>query len=315
MTTALAQLPTGRELDEIRHRAIELRSLLDPEWRYTRARSLKSDGVVRFKRSEDPWVVRLTGFLREYSESTPETVHEVEDKYPDIVWAYHVFTMEERGPRYHLEALVLTGKDVEDLGTYLGVHPAVVLAYEQCFFDLRRHLVSEGAIRTYIRARSRARGLRDLDPDPFWKNVALSEGEELLYSLWDDGVLEETDRKKLDLLIESSARRNAMEAMRVRHIDARNAHEIIEEYVAICGNEMQRKKVEAEIGESVGFGQEFVAGLFHAVQFTVAPVARGSEKAFVELSSALAQAPALIARLQGAAMETEHVKIPESGGE
>lgn len=313
MTTAIIPIPERGQLDEVQQRARQLRSLFDPAWRYSRSRSLKTDGIVHFRSSEDPWVAALTSFLNHYEGADTAALDELERRSPDIYWAFNLHNMEARGPRYHLEAMILTGKPIDETADYLGLPDAVVLAYEQLFFDLRRHLSRREAIRTYISARARARGLRDLDPDPFWKRVALSEGEELLFALWDDGVLEEDYRKKIDALIESDARRNAMEAMRVRHIDARNAHEIIEEYVAIVSNETARKKIESDIGESVGEGQEFVAGLIHAVQFSVAAVGAKSESAYIELSAALAQAPALLERLQGSAMEAANVDIPEPG--
>jgi hypothetical protein len=319
MTTALAQvgrrdivpLPDQTDLEEVRLKAASLRALLDPEWRYTRSRSLNTEGVVHFRSSEDPWVAQFVSFLRRYGEATPQTMGDVEYQFPDIHWAFRVYSMEIRGPRYHLEAMTLTGLPVDEIAEYLGLPMAVVLAYEQLFFDLRRHVERPEAIRTYIAAKARARGMRDMDPDPFWKRVALSEGETMLFSLWNDGVMEEGDRKRIDALIESDSRRNTLEAMRVRHINSANAHEIVEEYIALCRNEIDRRKVEADLGAAAGGEQEFVAGLFHAVQFSIAPVGKGSEKAYVELTSALAQAPALLARLQGTTSENGHADKPK----
>lgn len=309
--SAIIPVPERGDLDQVRQQARALCALLDPEWRYTRARSMKTDGVVRFRSSEDPWVVDLTSFLNRYEIADTAALDRLERRHPDIFWAFNIHSMESRGPRYHLEAMVLTGKPVDEIAAYLALPDAVVLAYEQLFFDLRRHLASREGIRTYISARARARGLRDMDPDPFWKRIALAEGESLLFAIWDDGVLEDTHRHRIDALIESDARRNAVEAMRVRHIDARNAHEIIEEYIAIIGNETDRKKLEAEMGASTGVEKEFVAGLIHAVQFSVAAVGEGSKSAYIEVSEALSQAPALLERLQGSAMEAAHVEVPE----
>lgn len=312
--TELAIRPVN-ELDEVRQRANEIRSLLDPEWRYTRARALKSDGVRFFRNSEDRWVVLLTQFMTRYSAALEEERTALEYDFPDINWAYNIYTSERRGPRYHLEALVVAGMPTDEVANYLGMPTAVVFAYECCFFDLRRHLDQEGAIRTYITARARARNLRDLDPDPFWKLIALAEGDQFLFALWSDGILEEADRKKFDELLASQARRNATEAMRVRDINTINAHEVVEEYLALSKNETERKRIEADMGVGAGVVPEFVAGLIHAVQFSIAPVGAGSEKSYMELTAALAQGPAILKRLQGAAVEKEHVEVPEQDGE
>lgn len=312
--TSLSVLPVD-DLKEVRERANYIRSLLDPEWRYTRARALKSEGVKFFRNEEDRWVVLLTRFLTRYSKATEEERSDIEYNFPDINWAYTIYVSEYRGPRYHLEALVVSSMPVDEIANYLGLPMAVVSAYENCFFDLRRHLDQEGAIRTYISSRARARKLRDLDPDTFWKLIALAEGSQFLFSLWGEGILEESELSKFDELLASQARRNAAAAMKVRDINAINAHDIIEEYLAMRKIEIDGKRVEAESGADAGTVPGFVASLLHAVRFSVAPINEGSENSYVELTAALAQGPAILRRLQGAAAETEHVEVPEQNGE
>lgn len=315
MTTALAEI-TESDMAEVRLRARELRSLLDPEWRYTRARALKSDGVIHFRRSEDHWIVALSRFLKAWSESDVETRPQVEDRFPDVAWAYQIYVSEEKGPRYHIEALIVAEMPTDEIADYLGYPVVVIMAYERLFFDIRQHMSKRGAIRAYISARARARGLRDLDPDPFWKRVALDEGFPMLMALWSDGRLNDVERKCYDEIIASQSRRNAFEAMKVREINSSNANDVIIEYVSLCKNEYERQKVESEIGEGDRLS-EFVSGLIHAVQFSVAPVGTGSERAYVELTTAVAQAPKLLERLQGAALarvtEKADVQVHEDG--
>ncbi len=151
---------------------------------------------------------------------------------------------------------------------------------------------------------------RDLDPDPFWKRLALSEGEQVLYTLWGDGVIEETELQRFDKLISSYARRNALEAMKVREIQPINAIEVLQEYGMIRKLEIEAMRAETEAGLGGPGGYEFVAALMHSVQFAIAPVTPGSDAAFVEMTSALEQGPALLARLQGAAAE-KPVDVPD----
>lgn len=299
MGAELAKLPTKHELKEVRKRAIEIRSLLDPEWRHTRARNLRSDGVVRFSRREDPWVSGLAKFVRDYEDCSPSELDDIESKYPDYMWAYTIYTSGYRGPRFHIEAMIIAGMSTDEIADYLNFPYQVIHTYEKCFFDMRRHLDKPIAVKMYITARISSRGLRDLDPDPFWKRIALDEGISLLLAVWGNGILEESDKKKLDSLIASQSRRNALAAMHVRDIQPGNANEVITEYVDLCRVENDRQKIESEAGLSGDPIREILGGLFHAVQFTVAPVRRGSEDSYLELSNTLAGAPAILERLQG----------------
>lgn len=299
------------DLAEVRIRSQEVRSLLDPEWRYTRARTLKSEGVTRFKASEDRWVSLFTRFLSEWSNATDESMSDLEDKFPDIFWAYQIYTAEDRGPRYYLEALVIAAMSYDEIADYLGLPSAVVDAYEKCFFDVRRHLDRKGALKVFIASRARSRGMRDLDPDPFWKKLALVEGEQFLFTLWNDGELESDDRKKFDNLIAAQSRRNALDALRVRDINSYNAHEIVEEYVALCKNEIDQQKVTAESEVSGGGQREFIAALMQAVKFSIAPINGDVDNAYMEMSYALAQGPGILKRLQGSTAVKEETDVPQ----
>ncbi len=304
-------VPTQDDLAEVRERANDTRSLLDPEWRFTRARRLHTENVVYFGRDEDFWVVHLTKFLKAYHHATAPGMPAIEHEFPDIKWAYAIHDAEDRGPRYHLEALVVANKHEEDIADFLALPIAVVTAYESCFFDMRRHMHHRGAVQAYITMRAKSRGMRDLDPDPFWKRIALSEGEDMLRALWGDGVLEASDMQKFDHLISSYARRNCLEAMRVREIQPINANDIIIEYGVIKKLELDQERAEADSRTPGGGIGEIVAALMHSINFTVASVDETSKQSFIEMNSALEQSPALLARLQGAA-EKRNAPVPET---
>ncbi len=305
-------LPSSDDLDEVRRKMKDLRSLIDPEWRYTRARELKSEHIIHFRRTEDPWVIRLAQFLLAWDKAGVNDIAEVEDRFPDVAWAYKIYINEARGPRYHLEALIVANQDIDEVANYLNLPMPIILAYETCFFDLRSHLEKYGAIRTFITSRARSRGLRDLDPDPFWKRIAIDEGVDLLLVLWSDGRMEEADQRKYDELISASMRRNALEAQKVREVSSINAGDVMLEYAAVRRVEQDEKRAEFDAGAVGGMGIEFVANLLHSVQFTVAAVGPETELNYVELTTAVLQAPKLLERLQGAAAEKDDVTIPET---
>ena len=288
-----------------------IKSLIDPEWRYTRAREYKTEGKRRFSKDIDIWVIRLTKFLIAWEKASASEMDAVEQEYPDLFWAFRIYTNEGRGPRYHLEALVIAGLDSLDIANYLNLPLPIITAYEACFFDLRDHLSKSGAIRTYITARAKARGLRDMDPDPFWKRIALDEGADMLFVLWSDGRLEASDEKRYDELISSAIRRNALEAQKVRGVNSVNAGDITTEWLQLAKLEVDKLRAMAEDGGGNQFS-DMIAGLLRGIQFIVAPVDEDSERGYLELSTAVNQAPHLLERLQGAAAEKEDVGIPET---
>lgn len=278
---------------------------MNPAWRFTRATELADSGVKRFNKSEDPWVVHMAQFLRAYDTAADASALEV--KYPALLWAHRIFDQEYRGPRFHLEALVMADYQSNDIAEFLDLPLPIIEAYERCYFDIRRHLSRPVALRAYLHARVEARGLRDLDPDPFWKTVAMDGGVKTLLALWGAGTLDVAERRRFDELIASQARRNAFKAAHARSVSAKNANLVIQEYTELMHAESERQKIEAEAGFTDNPVRELLSGLYHSISFTVAPVRQGSEQAFIEMSDTVASAPALLARLQGAEVKNEVV--------
>jgi len=298
----------------IQSRIPSLRSLLDPQWRYSRAVKLVDSGIKFFITEKDALVVELTRFIEAWRETTEAEQERLETTFQDIYWAYDIFTREYRGPRFHIEALVIAGMETEEIANYLGLPTSVITTYELCFFDVRQHLDKPGAIKTYIGSKIRDRGNRDLDPDPFWKQVALSCGTNAVMALWNDGALEKSDINKLDDIFTSQIRRQAIKALNVRDINQFNAHEVIEEY-------LETKRTEFEVQKSMPSGgsgenadvKQFVASILSSIQFCLAPIDNTGVSS-VEVTTALAHAPELLQRLQNAQKRetNEHGEIRKS---
>lgn len=246
---------------------IDMRSLLDPQWRYHNAIRFADDGVVVFDSDVDNHVVRLTSFIEAWRTATPEQQVELETVDFDVYWAYNIFVREYRGPRFHIDALVVADMPTEEIANYLSLPASVVETYELCFFDLRRHLNKTGAVRTYIGSRIADRGNRDLDPDPFWKQVALSSGADALLALWSNGELEPAIQSKLDNIVCAQVRRRALQAVYVRDVNSHNAHDVMAEYLELRRTEVDAQRAVAETGTVQGTAStEFVAALLTSVQ-------------------------------------------------
>lgn len=301
MTTALtytgspdAHAPAGRQTND-------LRRLLNPAWRHSRATALMAREVRHLRRSEDADVRQLVSFLRVYRGLGPDAHDDALEQFPDTFWAFHIYTDDARGPKPFLEAMVLADADQETIAGYLGLPVEVESLYERLFFDLRGLQHQQEAIRTYVVTRTRTRGLADLDPDALWKLIGLSEGVEALYALWSAGQLTPNDKRRLDELIGANMRRNALDAQFVRKPTHYNATDIVNEYLGLRRLELDEARAAVSGGSGVSEANtvDLVAALLHAIQFTTAPIGKDADVAYAEMSSAVEQAPAILARLQG----------------
>lgn len=301
MTTALAHSDASNAPTLPCRQTNDLRRLLNPAWRHSRATSLIAGDVRHLRRGEDVDVRQLVSFLRVYRGPGPDAHEDAMDQFPYVFWAFHIYTDDERGPKPFLEAMVLAGADQETIAEYLGLPVEVEALYERLFFDLRGLQHQHEAIRTYVVARTRKRGLADLDPDVLWKLIGLSEGVEALYALWSAGQLAPNDKRRLDEIIASNMRRNALDAQFVRKPTHYNATDIVNEYLGLRRIELDEARAAVSDGSGAGGANtsDLVAALLHAIQFTTAPIGREADAAYVEVSSAVEQAPAILARLQG----------------
>lgn len=309
--------PTEDSLDLVRERKANLRSLNDPAWRFSMAKRILDERTTRFSRQVDPLVLRLVEFLRAHREAeSAQDLDTVEDTYPDIYWAHNVYSSEGRGPRYHIEALILANEEPEQICEYLDLPDAVLDAYEAYFFDVRRTLENPTAVRTYLFGRGRERGARDGDHDLLWKQLALSADLSTLRVLWEARVLSDDEAKKLDDLVASNIRRDTLEAQHIRVINQYNATEIIDQYMALRNAETERSKVELVRGTagSGGVGQ-FVAALLQSIQFTMAPFGSTRSKLSIEMGSAISELPALMNRLHSGGGKTSDQVFAGDGGE
>lgn len=263
----LPKFPRATVLSSMR----EFRAIIDPEWRYTRARQLSTENTIRFV-DDDYDTVRLTLMLNDYKCSDISDLDDVELKYPEHFWAYKFYSMEYNGPRFHLEALVLAGMTTEDIADYIGCHPVVVSTYEKCFFDVRKYANKPSVVYTYINSHIASRGLRDLDPDALWKKIALEHGLDTLLNLWGSGSLDDEGKNKYDAIIASQVRKNALAALNARNVRPDNANEVVNEYYDMRRLEMDKQRIDEELGQTNDKTSEILSGLFSSVQFKLAEI-------------------------------------------
>lgn len=275
------------------------KAILDPAWRFTKVRHVIGKDRSYFI-TDDKWINNLFVFLKHWEEiDDPE---ELEDSFQLLYWAYQIFRREGKGPRYQLEALLLTDLSFKEIEEILGLPKELIEAYEKCFFNVR-DIQNKQALKSFILAQIKDRGLNDLDNEVVWKQIALTLGPEILIALWSDKEFSEEEFQILDRVLKSQVVRNALAASKVRRINQFNAGEIMEEYFSLKRLENDTKKLESET-ITTGSDAEFVNALLQSIKFVLAPMqSQVPEEAAIELTGAIKQLPGLIERINGVKQE------------
>jgi hypothetical protein len=185
-----------------------------PDWRLRLVESYlvdiasakdRSDGLQdALWREPDPYIrqalrYRFTGIC----------VHQ-----PAIEWAFRVVQENEHtGLASRIRAAVIADRFPEEIATMISVEPALVVAFEKLFWDVRPHLGSELWLETLVE-NEKPKSIQ-ASRETVWLRTALHEGWEGLERLWlrrSSG----TDAKSLDELareIEGIAARRALRHM------------------------------------------------------------------------------------------------------
>lgn len=156
-----------------------------PDWKWKRVLSiLKGDGVpaTPFWDTESgcEWIKRACEFKKSYDkESNPAINNELIIMYPDILSAYSMYTDKETFFRQELEAMILARMEPEALAYRADVPVAVITAYEELFFDVRRKLDNKSYIVHYVIG-PEMQNLKADSYGPLWKLFGYLSGPEVL---------------------------------------------------------------------------------------------------------------------------------------
>lgn len=301
MTTALAT--SADVLDVVRVKRQRPSLGINPQWRYLKAKDYSTFNIKFFKRSEDVVITKLTTFLNKFANVTEGKLEALEDEYPEYYWAHLIFTQAYKGPRFYIEALSLAGQTQELIAEFVNLPIEVISCYESCYFDVREQLENQCALRIYIDSLIRERSTRDLDPDAFWKKMALDGGINALMALWNVSKMDANDKELFDELIIAQKRKNAFMAEHIRTVRGDTANEIAQEYLELKKYELDKRRLEAETNGELDHTQEILGALYSAVQFTPVPPGLKVVRA-TELTESLPDEDSILNRLQGSAIAT-----------
>lgn len=170
-------------------------------------------------------------FQKCVNSSTPSIdTMKVEDAYPDISAAYSIFSS-NNVERFFIEALVLSGESVTDIGVDSGYSPRVIRVYESLFFDVRDKLSHKLYVMGTLLGPVFGHGVSAGDYDHLWKAIGYFCGAETLRSLWKLGGMSEADSAAVSNILRSRLLSQAMAASFARRPNSYNANEIIENYI------------------------------------------------------------------------------------
>jgi len=185
-------------------------------------------------------------------------------EWPDL---FSAFTISERRTflRWAVESMILTGATPAEIAVDIGCEPAVIAAYETFFYDVRDRLNNQLYIINELLSPAAMDGYATNDCDFFWKGLGYWYGPNILKAFWTFEVLPDCVRKNIQNLIDAQVSRGTARALLVRSPNQFNAHEIMEEHVAI-------KSISDEEDASTPEGQ-MAAGaavMLQALQFSLA---------------------------------------------
>jgi hypothetical protein len=99
----------------------------------------------------------------------------IQGDYPDLYRAWSMFK-DLGSVRWLVEAGLLAGVPMEELGAYVGQEPSVVVAYSEFYFDVRKKLPARGYILSQVLYPAIYRGLDQRDFDFLYKTLSYCAG-------------------------------------------------------------------------------------------------------------------------------------------
>lgn len=152
-----------------------------PDWKWQRVLGIREgtqpEATVNLDTAEGAyWINRAFDFYSSYlCDSDPLSNTELICLYGDIYQAYRIFTDTESLFRWELEASVLANVESAEIAVSVGSTEAVIVAYEELFFDVRSRLDRPSYIRNYIIG-TNVQTIDYKDYDKLWKHYAYDNG-------------------------------------------------------------------------------------------------------------------------------------------
>jgi hypothetical protein len=194
-----------------------------------------------------------------------DDIMKLQSKFPHMHTAYQIFTARDYF-RYILEAMVVADVPVEDIAKEFGCDPEVVTIFEELFFDVRSRLNAPmfiadellGPLFSSDTANSQ-------DCDFLWKAVAYYCGIDILKSFWSLEKASPETVSQIREMFKTRLQQQAFSSLYARTPNNFNAHEIVEEYLAVEETE------EPEEESTQNKLEEHALDLLNSIQSRITP--------------------------------------------
>jgi len=144
-----------------------------------------------------------------------------------------------------LECLVLTGDEPEKIGSVMGLSPAVIVAYERMYYDVRPSLAARGFVMCHL-LDEEERVSREQVAE---KRLAYAQGSEVLLEYVETGALSDGTRNLLQRFTEDQTVRKSFVAALAPIEDNRDAARWFDRSLKLQRLELRQK--EAELKEEL----------------------------------------------------------------
>lgn len=269
--------------------------LLDPDWRFRRARALADMGVRKYNRREDPWVIIASRYCKARNRTSYASLPQLRHKYPQMSRAQEIHDHPTDSARLQIEALILVDTPIEDIALRVGESVATLQAYEQLFFDVRGKLAARDWLLPILRDRMLKECTAVYGGEAAIKYAAYAMGPTVLDHLTSGQPLSDAVLDSLLSVLMANLTRNGVFISMARQPNRYNAHEILQELQGLLEHKQQARQFEATLGSGKGDGIDaFMAAMLKSVQFVL--VERTGPR-FVDAAASIP--PGVMARLQG----------------
>ena len=224
-----------------------------PDWRWATAMEMCERNNPP-SRSGDPNLLMAYRFLKRFRDADEKAMIELRRDYPYAA-AAQALHQDITGPRWIIEAGLLTDAGYQAIGEYLGEAAKAVEIYGRFYFDVREPARPRGWILNHILIPPRLGG-QPRDQDVFLKWLGFTFGWPALCQYLEGGALSPELRTRLTTVFRDEILRRSLEAARRIVPTAKNAAQIAELQMRMMDMD-QRSGAPAESGALAELSQVF----------------------------------------------------------
>ena len=221
-----------------------------PSWRWNLILELQAENA-KPTRAEDKLIARAFRYFTQYAKLNSSVDQAGEGpvtgdvrrrfrrlaaNYPNIALAHQIYVMGVT-ERFALEALVCAGATSEYIAENLPAAPELVDTYERLFFDVRPRLKAKIFMIDQVLRTALVKGNFNTQYDFVWKSIAYYLGVDSLMAYIGGGQIDKSILDQWHETIQGELAKDTLLAAKCRVVNQYNCDEVINQYIAMRGQE------------------------------------------------------------------------------